>query len=727
MDAATIGTVVESIPCQGVVAALRTALPGDWFGKLDACVFVYLLRLLQGQTVKESYLAPAFVRDTLAAYLHEFDCCPTEAAAQEAAARAIEAMDKMGLSQAPEASSDNKLSAPLTMGRQYEETLRRANGGKATTSGSTNETWTWEGKEKQAKEQRRKRKEEEKKAMLKGEYEEFLQMRGLAQSSHQIIKVHDKGDDMSSAARASVEIRCHQVHLQMGKNLLIDNSDFTLLPAHRYGLVGRNGTGKTTLLRALAEGDLEGVSPFVQIVHVEQEITGDVASPIQTLLSTDVERDNLIKEEKELLKRTDDSTARLAAVYTRLDDIDAHSAEARAAAILSGLSFTHEMMNQPTNRLSGGWRMRVALARALFVEPDILLLDEPTNHLDLHAVLWLEQFLLRWPKTLVVVSHSRSFLNNVCPEMVHLNNKKLDYYDGNYDQFEITRNDRLKNQAKQYETQQKEREHMMAFVNKFRASAARATMAQSRLKALERMELIAPVVGEHGIEFKFKQPDDVSGPMIQIIDCEFGYKAGQVLFKDINFSLDAQSRVALVGANGAGKTTFMKMLLGELEPKRGAVVRNPKIRIGHFAQHHLEHLTPQQTALEFMRSKFPDQEEGQLRGQLSAFGLYGDQQLQPIYTLSGGQKSRVAFAWITFTRPHLLLLDEPTNHLDIDTVTALLQALMAYAGGLLVVSHDESFIGPLCDSLYVTGGGAMRKYDGDFEQYRSEIARSIKI
>jgi ATP-binding cassette subfamily F protein 3 len=371
--------------------------------------------------------------------------------------------------------------------------------------------------------------------------------------------------------------------------------------------------------------------------------------------------------------------------------------------------------------------MRVALARALFVEPDILLLDEPTNHLDLHAVLWLEAFLQRWTRTLVVVSHSRSFLNEVCTEIIHLQNKKLEYYDGNYDMFETTRFDRLKQQQREFDAQQSQREHIMSFVNKFRASAARAKMAQSRLKMLDRMEMIAPIVSEAGVTFEFPQPDDVSGPMVQIIDCEFGYKAGQTLFRDVNFGLDSDSRIALVGANGTGKSTFMKVVLGTLEPRRGQVVRNPKIRVGHFAQHHLEQLTPQQTALEFMRAKFPEAEEGPLRAQLCAFGLSGDRALQPIYTLSGGQKSRLALAWITLNRPHLLLLDEPTNHLDIDTVTALLQALMSYKGGILVVSHDESFITSLCDQIHVAHDGKLERYHGEFEQYRQSIAKEVKI
>ncbi|EPY29176.1 ATP-binding protein cassette, sub-family F, member 3 [Strigomonas culicis] len=513
----------------------------------------------------------------------------------------------------------------------------------------------------------------------------------------------------------------------MGKQVLLDETDLTLLTAHKYGLVGRNGSGKTTLLRALSERELEGVSPFMQILHVEQEVVAGTETPLQVLLSTDVEREQLRAEEEELLKRTDDeASARLNEVYARLDAIDAHSAEARAAMILHGLSFTREMMTSPTKSLSGGWRMRVALARALFVEPDVLLLDEPTNHLDLFAVLWLESFLKDWKRTLVVVSHSRTFLNNVCEEVIHLDHNKLYYYTGNYDQFETTRVEQMRQQMKQHEAQQKQRAHIQQFIDKFRYSAARAKMAQSRIKALERMELVADVVTDPQFAFQFPDPEPMTGSFLQMMDCEFGYKPGVPIFKDVNFGLEDTSRIVLVGANGVGKSTFMNVCMGKLEPRVGNIVRNKKIRIAHFAQHHVEALVPQLSSLEFMKSKFPHVEDQQLRGHLGSMGLSADRALQPIYTLSGGQKSRLVLAWITYVKPHLLLLDEPTNHLDIDTVNALIDALLNYKGGLMVISHDEYFITSLCDDIYVFEDEKISRFEGDFQEYRNHICKSIK-
>ncbi|RNC57748.1 putative ABC transporter protein, partial [Trypanosoma cruzi] len=536
-------------------------------------------------------------------------------------------------------------------------------------------------------------------------------------------KLHHKNEGGSYSS----EIRCENIHIHMGKNVLLDNTDLNILTGHKYGLVGRNGTGKTTLLRALTERELEGVSPFVQILHVEQEVVAGNETPLQVILAADVEREQLLREEQDLLKCDDDeASTRLKEVYERLDAIEAHSAEARASSILNGLSFTREMMSSPTKNLSGGWRMRVALARALYVEPEVLLLDEPTNHLDLFAVLWLEQFLKDWRGTLVVVSHSRSFLNNVCQEIIHLDDKQLRYYTGNYEQFELTRVEQLRQQQKNHEAQERQRAHIQKFIDRFRYNANRAKMAQSRIKMLERMEVVAAVKYDPQFTFKFPEPEPVPGAYLQMVECEFGYKAGQTLFQDVNFGLDENSRVGLLGANGVGKSTFMNLCYGKLEPRQGHVVRNKKIRVAHFAQHHLEFLSPQLSSIEFMRSKFPHVEDQMLRAHLGSLGLTGDKALQPIYTLSGGQKSRVVLAWITFTRPHLLLLDEPTNHLDIDSLDALIEALLEFKGGLLVISHDEHFITSLCDEMYVCANNTIRRFDGDFSEYREIVLKQLR-
>ncbi|KPA73584.1 putative ABC transporter protein [Leptomonas pyrrhocoris] len=700
-------------------------IPALGLRKMDDCVLEYMLKMLEGQTSSESYLPEEIIEETMKLYFREFDVFNgAEDQLSNSAAAICQQMLKEGITQKPSEES-SRLTSAVSIGRQYEESMKRAtmikSVGKVTTA-NTNEDWSWEKNRNAAKDIRKKRKEDEKKAMLAEEYEEFLKKRGIANATA-VTKLHHKGE----GTNYSTDIRCEGIHIQLGKQLLLDETDLVLLTGHKYGLIGRNGAGKTTLLRALAERELEGVSPFMQILHVEQEIVAGAETPLEVLLETDAERTQLLKEEQELLKRNDtEANTRLNEVYARLDAIDAHSAEARAATILHGLSFTQEMMTSPTKMLSGGWRMRVALARALFVEPDVLLLDEPTNHLDLFAVLWLEGFLKDWQKTLVVVSHSRTFLNNVCSEVIHLVGHHLHYYTGNYDQFELTRVEQERQQKKQYAAQEKQRAHIQSFIDKFRYNANRAKMAQSRIKALERMEMVADVVSDPQFAFAFPDVEPVSGSFVEMVDCEFGYKPGVSLFKDVNMGIDESSRIVLVGANGAGKSTFMNVCMGKLEPRTGTIVRNKKIRMAHFAQHNLESLTPQLSSLEFLRSKYPHMEDQQLRAHLGSMGLSGDRAMQPIYTLSGGQKSRLVLAWITFQKPHLLLLDEPTNHLDIDTVNALIEALLAYNGGLLVISHDEYFITSLCDDIYVCEDQTVQKFEGDFPEYRKHVLKLMK-
>ncbi|EAN90925.1 putative ABC transporter [Trypanosoma cruzi] len=707
-----------------VVRVFQDNVPEVGLRQLDECVLEYLLKMLEGQMNPASYLPEETIRHTLKLYLAEFAVCPSEDALNKAVDAICSEMETRGLAQKPKEDVSRLVNA-VSIGRQYEENLKKAtminNVGKVTMI-NTNADWTWETKRNAAKETRRKRKEEEKKSMMAEEYEEFLRKRGIANATA-IVKLHHKNEGGSYSS----EIRCENIHIHMGKNVLLDNTDLNILTGHKYGLVGRNGTGKTTLLRALTERELEGVSPFVQILHVEQEVVAGNETPLQVILAADVEREQLLREEQDLLKCDDDeASTRLKEVYERLDAIEAHSAEARASSILNGLSFTREMMSSPTKNLSGGWRMRVALARALYVEPEVLLLDEPTNHLDLFAVLWLEQFLKDWRGTLVVVSHSRSFLNNVCQEIIHLDDKQLRYYTGNYEQFELTRVEQLRQQQKNHEAQERQRAHIQKFIDRFRYNANRAKMAQSRIKMLERMEVVAAVKYDPQFTFKFPEPEPVPGAYLQMVECEFGYKAGQTLFQDVNFGLDENSRVGLLGANGVGKSTFMNLCYGKLEPRQGHVVRNKKIRVAHFAQHHLEFLSPQLSSIEFMRSKFPHVEDQMLRAHLGSLGLTGDKALQPIYTLSGGQKSRVVLAWITFTRPHLLLLDEPTNHLDIDSLDALIEALLEFKGGLLVISHDEHFITSLCDEMYVCANNTIRRFDGDFSEYREIVLKQLR-
>nr|CAG4708809.1 unnamed protein product [Naegleria fowleri] len=588
------------------------------------------------------------------------------------------------------------------------------------TESNWNDELDW--KQKAIKEKERKKKEKEE-AIIKQkqkEYEEFLKRRGLS-NQRGVIKVHTAAD-----FKGPREIRVSDVIVSVGSKTLLSGTDVVLLNGRRYGMIGRNGVGKTTLLRHIAERDFKGIPPYLQILHIEQEIVGDDVSALDTVLNSDVERLSLLKEEKRLLEESsEDAGQKLAEIYERLDEIDAHSAEARAAAILTGLQFTPEMMHMKTKSLSGGWRMRVALARALFVEPDILLLDEPTNHLDLFAVIWLEEYLKKYDKTLVVVSHAKRFLNAVVTDIILVKDQKLHYYKGDYDTFEKTRREQLTQQQRTHEAQQKQRAHIQKFIDRFRYKAATAKMAQSRIKVLEKMDFTPAVVEDPSFSFTFDSPEQENPPYLQAVDVTFGYTRDKILFKKLNFNLDMDSRIALVGPNGTGKSTFLNILAEELKPLEGTVNVNRKIRIAKFSQHHMEHLNPQMTPLEHMSSIFTNEKEPALRAQLSKLGIVGDLALQPIYTLSGGQKSRVVFAEITFRKPHLLLLDEPSNHLDIDTVDALITALNEYNGGILMVSHDEYLITSVCDEIWVCTGKTISKYNGDFYDYKKDVMKEI--
>uniref|UniRef100_A0A7S0ZJ44 Probable ATP-dependent transporter ycf16 n=1 Tax=Timspurckia oligopyrenoides TaxID=708627 RepID=A0A7S0ZJ44_9RHOD len=555
----------------------------------------------------------------------------------------------------------------------------------------------------------------------------------------------------------SVDVRMEGVDISFGGLTLLEGAAIKLAHGRRYGVTGRNGIGKSTLLKAIARRELP-LPEDMDVLFVEQEVAGDDRSALQCVLDAHVERKELLETLAELEKdaaeettdNAEESTARRAEiqeVYERLEALGADgSEEARASAILAGLGFDPEMQKRPSRAFSGGWRMRISIASALFVEPKLLLLDEPTNHLDLHTVLWLSDYLQEWPHTIVVVSHDRDFLNEVCTDMVYVKDKKLHAYSGNYNDFERARAEQLKELLRSAESQEMRRKHVQSFVDRFRYNAKRASMAQSRIKLLQKMEENRVSLPSEDAEFAFDFPDPGaltgSHAAIVLAGVSFAYPTRKsnvdgespsvptvpqkLLFSNLDFSVNTDSRVALVGANGSGKSTIVKLLLGENVPLSGELRRSPKLRVGYFSQHHVDQLVLWRTPLEHMKVLFPDGAAPELRAHLANLGVGAELSMRPINTLSGGQKSRVALAAITYSRPHLLLLDEPTNHLDIETIDALVEALNTFAGGVLVVSHDSRLLSCVCDEIFVVDNGSVEKFPGDFREYRESLMRNMK-
>ncbi|KAH0564564.1 ATP-binding cassette sub-family F member 1 [Cotesia glomerata] len=523
-----------------------------------------------------------------------------------------------------------------------------------------------------------------------------------------------------------------------GKQLF---TDATLLIAQgrRYGLVGPNGHGKTTLLRHIANRAFN-IPPNIDVLYCEQEVVADETPAVEVVLNADVKCKSLQKECKELELKAETNSdeaiqARLQEVYEELKAIGADSAEPRARRILAGLGFSKAMQNRPTKNFSGGWRMRVSLARALFVEPTLLLLDEPTNHLDLNAVIWLDNYLQGWKKTLLIVSHDQSFLDNVCTDIIHLDQEKLFYYKGNYTLFKKMYETKWKEAMKLYEKQEKRLKEMKASgqskkqAEKKQKEALTRKQEKNRTKMQKQEEDTGPQEllqkpREYVVKFSFPDPPPLQPPILGLHNVSFGYDTEKLLFKDVDFGIDLNSRVAIVGPNGVGKSTFLKLLLGELTPLQGDLIRNHRLRIGRFDQHSGEHLTAEETPSEYLMRLFNLPYE-KARKQLGTFGLSSHAHTIKMKDLSGGQKARVALAELCLNAPDVVILDEPTNNLDIESIDALAHAINGYKGGVIIVSHDERLIRDTECCLYVIENQNIFEVDGDFDDYRKELLESL--
>jgi ATP-binding cassette subfamily F protein 3 len=512
-------------------------------------------------------------------------------------------------------------------------------------------------------------------------------------------------------------LHINDLTFRYGGRTIFEQATVHIPAGQRVGLVGRNGTGKTTLFKLIlgelhADGGEINMRPRARLGRLAQEAPEGDISLIDCVLAADIERTALFEEADNC-----HDGHRIAEIHERLMAIDAHSAPARAASILSGLGFDTEAQMQPVSDFSGGWRMRVALAASLFTVPDLLLLDEPTNHLDLEATLWLQSHLAAYPGTLVVISHDRELLNEVTNRIIHLENGKLNAYGGNYDRFEATRRARMELQSKAFTKQQEQRKKIQSFIDRFKAKATKAAQAQSRVKMLERMEMVVPVVEDRAMSFDFPDPEPLSPPIIAIDHGVAGY-GDKVVLKGLDIRIDMDDRIALLGANGNGKSTLAKILSGRLDLLSGQFRKPQKLKIGYFAQHQTEELRLEETPFEHMALLMKGMPEAKVRAQLGRFGFEQDRANVKVASLSGGEKSRLLFALMSRESPHLMILDEPTNHLDIDAREALVAALNAYDGAVILISHDPHLIELAADSLWLVGDGGVVPFDGDLAAYR---------
>ncbi|TCU36556.1 ABC-F family ATP-binding cassette domain-containing protein [Rhizobium azibense] len=512
------------------------------------------------------------------------------------------------------------------------------------------------------------------------------------------------------------------ISARIAGRLLLDNASVTLPAGTKAGLVGRNGAGKSTLFRIIT-GDLGAETGSVSIPknarigQVAQEAPGTEEPLIKIVLSADKERAALLAESE-----TATDPHRIAEIQMRLVDIDAHSAEARAASILAGLGFDQDAQQRPASAFSGGWRMRVALASVLFAEPDLLLLDEPTNYLDLEGTLWLEDYVRRYPHTVIIISHDRDLLNNAVNSIIHLDQKKLTFYRGGYDQFERQKAEADELQTKAKAKNEAARKHLQSFIDRFKAKASKARQAQSRVKALERMGTVAAVIENHVQPITFPEPEkQPASPIVAIQSGAVGYEPGKPILKNISLRIDNDDRIALLGANGNGKSTFAKLIAGRLSAESGDIKLAPSLKIGFFAQHQLDDLVPNDSPVEHVRRLMPAAPEAKVRARVAQMGLSTEKMSTAAKDLSGGEKARLLMGLAAFHAPNLLILDEPTNHLDIDSRRALIEALNDYDGAVILISHDRHLIEATVDRLWLINNGTVSNFEGDMEEYRNLV------
>ncbi|SPP89877.1 ATP-binding cassette sub-family F member 1 [Drosophila guanche] len=540
-----------------------------------------------------------------------------------------------------------------------------------------------------------------------------------------------------AALEHAVDIKIENFTISAKGNDLFVNANLLIAHGRRYGLVGPNGHGKTTLLRHIATRAF-AIPPNIDVLLCEQEVVATDKTAIETILEADVRRTQTLKKCEELEKQFANGDMsiqeELNDIFAELKAIGAYSAEARARRILAGLGFSKEMQDRPTNKFSGGWRMRVSLARALYLEPTLLMLDEPTNHLDLNAVIWLDNYLQGWKKTLLIVSHDQSFLDNVCNEIIHLDQKKLQYYKGNYSMFKKMYVQKRREMIKEYEKQEKRLRELKAHGQSKKAAEKKQketlTRKQEKNKTKQQkdedegpQELLARPK-EYIVKFRFPEPSQLQPPILGVHNITFAFAGQKPLFIKADFGIDLSSRVAIVGPNGVGKSTFLKLLLGELEPQQGEQRKNHRLHVGRFDQHSGEHLTAEESAAEYLQRLFNLPHE-KARKALGSFGLVSHAHTIKMKDLSGGQKARVALAELCLSAPDVLILDEPTNNLDIESIDALAEAINEYEGGVIIVSHDERLIRETGCTLYVIEDQTINEIDGEFDDYRKEVLDSL--